>query len=178
MFARALLLAAAAGCTGCVGLMIDKPWTREIRNPVPLKAKKLFGGPDDLERWACQQGGSVFSPPQTKDRVLASWGEPKEKVATTKGETWTYAESGRWCGVWILAILPLPVLLPVCETFDHVVFENDLAVSSASRRMDGFAIGAGIFPMPWAAMARPARATDTNPRVVLFPEKDKNFACQ
>jgi hypothetical protein len=177
MIARALLIAAlAASCTGCVGLMIDKPWTREVRNPVPLKAKNPLGGSDDLDRWACQPGSSS-SERQTKDRFLASWGVPKEKVPTAKGESWIYSESGRWCGIWILAILPLPVLLPVCETFDHVVFESDLAIASESRRMDGFAIGAGIFPLPWAAMARPARATDSHPRVLVFPEKDKDSAC-
>lgn len=159
-----------------MGMMVDRPWNREIRNPVPLHAKKLFGGPNDLDRWACQPGSDP-SVSQTKDRFLAAWGEPKEKVPTAKGETWIYSESGRWCGVWILVILPLPVLLPVCETFDHVVFENDLAVTSASRRVDGLAIGLGIFPMPWVGMALPADATDAHPRVVVFPEKDKDSAC-
>ena len=177
MIARVLLITAlATGCTGCVGLMVDKPWTREIWNPVPLKAKKLLGGPDDLDRWACQPG-SGSSEPQTKDRFLASWGVPREKVPTGKGETLIYSESGRWCGLWMLVILPLPILLPVCETFDHVVFEDDLAVKSASRRMDGFAIGLGLAPLPWVAMSRPARATDTRPRVAVFPEKEKAPVC-
>ena len=177
VIARALLIAAlASGCTGCVGLMVDKPWTREIWNPVPITAKKPLGGPNDVDRWACQPG-SAASAPQTKDRFLASWGAPREKVATAQGETWIYSESGRWCGVWILVILPLPMLLPVCETFDHVRFEDELAVGSVSRRMDGFAFGMGLFPLPFVAVFRPAYATESQPRVVTFPERVKVPVC-
>jgi hypothetical protein len=74
-------------------------------------------------------------------------------------------------------ILPLPMLLPVCETFDHVRFEDELAVGSVSRRMDGFAFGMGLFPLPFVAVFRPAYATESQPRVVTFPERVKVPVC-
>jgi hypothetical protein len=180
MIARTLLIASlAAGCTGCVGLMVDQPWTQEIRNPVPLKAEKFFGGPNDLDRWACQPGSGP-AVPQTKDRFLGAWGVPKEKVPTAKGETWIYSESGRWCGLWVFFVLPLPILLPVCETFDHVVFEDERAVRSASRRMDGAGIGLGFHPAamwPLPFLIRPARVTDVQPGVNIGPGADPQASC-
>jgi len=180
MIVRALLAVALAMlCTGCVGLMVDMPLTKDIRNPVPHNATKLFGGPNDLDRdrWACQAGPDP-SVPQAKNRFLASWGPPKEKVVTAKGETWIYAEKGRWCGLWIFLIVPLPILLPVCETFDHVEFENEVAVRSTSRRMDGAGIGLGFLPpFPIPFLIRPARATENRPRVLVSPEKQPDLSC-
>ena len=174
---RSLLLAAlATACAGCVGLSIDLPRTQEIQNPVPLKVKKAFGGDSDFERWACQPDTG----PSTRNNFLLAWGAPSEKVATTKGETWIYAESGRWCGLWIFAILPVPLVLPVCETFDKVDFEGEVAVNSVSRRISGLSMGVGLSPYSFPLIPfviRPGRITENRPQVLAFPGTQLNLAC-
>lgn len=180
MLVRPLLLAAlATASAGCVGFSVEIPSTQEIQNPVPLKVKEgAIGGGDALVRWACQSesGPSV---PLTKNHFLNVWGAPAEKVATARGETWIYAESNRWCGLWVFVILPVPVVLPVCDTFDKVSFEGDAAVSSVSRRFRGLLLGIGAHPYGlFPFMARPGRVTENKPQVHVGPGQEQgDLAC-
>lgn len=162
---RALLMVvAAASCAGCFGFLVDKPYTTDIRNPVPSKASGE--GPLYLlsrkQRWACERSSERYS----KEQFLNAWGQPREKVPTPQGETWIYEDSRRWCGIWVSFIVPVPLLLPICETFDHVEFEGELAVRSKSRRADGYGIGLTFYMFaPIPLMVTPARATEGNPMV-------------
>src|SRR5215467_6576868 len=117
-------VAAAVLCSGCFGFLVDKPFTTEIQHPMPNKAPNL---PPGRDRWAVE---SYPTSPLTKDHFLAAWGVPREKLTTPKGETWIYAENARWCGLWVAFVVPIPLLLPVCETYDRVAFEGDAAVRS------------------------------------------------
>ena len=162
-----LAVAIAVGpCAGCFGFLVDKPYTVDIRNPAPLEASNPVVRVGK-NRWACQQ---TNYPPVLihKADVLRAWGAPREKAPTPRGETWTYRENWRWCGIWIGLIVPVPVLLPVCETFDHVEFEGDLAVASKSRRPDFFGYVLA-FPVPWVPIPeflafRLAATNDGGPR--------------
>jgi hypothetical protein len=180
MIIRSLLLAALAStCAGCVGFALDIPTTHEISNPVPLMAKQGAVGSDaKLARWACQPEATV-SVPLTKDHFLGRWGAPAEKVAAAKGETWIYAERNRWCGLWVFVIIPVPFVLPVCDTYDKVTFEGDAAVSSESRRFRNLVMGIGAHPYGFFPfMSRPGRATENRPQVLLAPEREKgDLAC-
>ncbi|MDH4323348.1 MAG: hypothetical protein OEW90_04330 [Betaproteobacteria bacterium] len=180
MIIRSLLLAAlASACAGCVGFAVDIPTTHEIPNPVPLMAKGGgFGTADKQARWACQSDAQA-SAPLTKNHFLNTWGAPMAKVATAKGETWIYEERNRWCGLWVFVIVPVPVVLPFCDTYDKVSFEGDFAVSSQSRRFRDLVMGIGAHPygiVPF--MSRPGRVTENRPVVFLAPEREKgDLAC-
>lgn len=144
MLLRTLVVAGmAATCSGCVGVIVEVPETEAIWQPVPLRAERFFGSAAD--RWACQQAPGRHAP-LTKKEFLAAWGEPREKRANPLGETWIYAESGRWCGLVVFVLLPIPALLPVCETYDHVEFEGEQAMRSTSHRL--IASGGGVAAAP------------------------------
>lgn len=174
MIARNLLLAMLAiACTGCVGVMFDGTKAETIEMPLPLKYTGW--GPEDTERWACQPDPERAL--QTKSDFLASWGEPQSKEVSAEEETWIYAESGRWCGIWIAFIVPLPAMLPVCETYDKITFKNDLAVRANSRRFVRSAIGiVGAAASPVPVFTRPGGATDNYPSINPFHKS--NHSCE
>jgi hypothetical protein len=177
---RSLLLAALAStCAGCVGFALDIPTTHEMPNPVPLMAREgAFGTGDKLARWACQSDAET-SVPLTKDQFLDRWGAPMEKVVSAKGETWIYAERNRWCGLWVFVVIPVPIELPICDTYDKVAFEGDAAVSSESRRFRDLVMGIGAHPYGlFPFMSRPGRVTENRPVVPVAPEREKgDLAC-
>lgn len=159
-------------CAGCFGFLVDKPMTTDIQNPAPRNAAFVTSAKQD--RWACQSAQDPPAP-STKDRFLVAWGAPREKVTTSKGETWIYEEQGRWCGLWIAFFVPIPVLLPVCETFDRVDFEGDLAVRSESRRPQGFGVVLNLLYIPHTPLfvgVSPGEATDLGPQV--FTESSRS----
>jgi hypothetical protein len=166
-------------CTGCVGYAYDIPHTVEVTNPVP----NLEDQDDDwgTNRWACQ---SVSYPikPISKERFRGVWGDPKEIVKTSGGEVWVYQESGRWCGIWLAIIIPIPLVLPVCETFDEVTFEDDYAVKSYSRRysrsMAGVMFDPKILFFPIPLNDQPGAITESHSRKRVWPEKKVPTSCQ
>jgi hypothetical protein len=178
--AGAALIAMLPLLSGCIGLAIETPSAVEVRDPVPLMAKQIIG--DTRDRWACQPVPLSMAA-ATKDDYRASWGAPARTVATPKGETWVYEEGGRWCGVWIFALVPLPLLLPVCQTSDAVDFEGEIAVRSASRRMDAFGAGLMFNPhamLPLPFLFRPARANEDRPAPALLAgdaRQSSHLAC-
>ncbi|HEY5761619.1 MAG TPA: hypothetical protein VIS73_00280 [Rhodocyclaceae bacterium] len=170
--AATAMLAAAASCAGCVGVSLDMPRTAELSHPAPLVAAGAM--PTAYKsRWACQSPEGVF-PPLGPGDFLSAWGEPASRRTTAGGEIWTYAERGRWCGAWIFAIVPLPLLLPICDTYDEVTFEDGRAVRARSRRFHltgigvGFAPQAFFFPVPYRVRA--GTTAEANPDMLeLFP---------
>lgn len=178
MFDKLLLAALVLACSGCVGFIADVSDNQEIRNPVPLRAEKLFGG--DADRWACQPPDP--STPLTRKDFLAAWGEPAEKLVRAGGETWVYAERGRWCGALLLVLVPVPAMLPLCETYDRVEFEGDRAIRSTSRRLAASGAGIGVFPVapvPVPFWIRPGKVTENRPLVGSVPGQDRriDLAC-
>jgi hypothetical protein len=169
---RVLLMACVAmACSGCIGFQLDFPVTHNIRNPVPHKAAEI--SPTHSKRWACQPDSDAVPPYRyAKTAFLAEWGEPKEKVVNEKGEIWIYADRGQWCGLWVFLIAPIPVRLPVCDAYDHVVFDGEDAVSSTSHRIVGLGVGLGFHPaapVPLPFVIRPGFAGSANPRILLTP---------
>jgi hypothetical protein len=138
--------------SGCVGLVIETPAEERIENPLPHNATRFLGVTAD--RWACRSPAAA-SALATKADYLKAWGEPGRRSATANGEKWSYEEERRWCGVVVLAIVPLPLMLPLCGTHDHVEFERESAVLSSSRRI--VTTGGGIFFRP-------------NPLTLILPE--------
>lgn len=154
-------LAATALCTGCAGLMFDSSRYAEIDNPVPRKSEAFFGPTVETERWACSPPAMPNSQ-ATRDDFLSHWGEPQQRSIDGEKEIWRYGETNRWCGVWVFAVLPIPFLLPVCDTFDRIEFVNGVAVRSTSRRFTYTSFGVAIVP-PYVLLTRAGEATEDKP---------------
>jgi hypothetical protein len=149
---------------GCVGLVVSTPAELEVKHPGAHKSG-LFG--QSPARWACERPARGV----TKSDFVRVWGRPERIVATAAGETWTYGEDARWCGAYLLLLVPVPLMLPVCRTFDEVDFVGETALRSRTRRMDAF--GAGItfmptaipFPIPFPFALRNATADENQPAI-------------
>jgi hypothetical protein len=66
---------------------------------------------------------------------LKEWGKPDTiKTASESEETWIY-ERSLWCGVIPVFILPVPLLLPVCDGYDRIDFRGNEARRLHTRRI-------------------------------------------
>ena len=172
-----LLATLAMSCAGCVGVGFDWTTTENIEMPIPLRAP--LAANNDFDRWACQP--SPDSPLRTKNDFIGTWGEPHSKEVSAEHEIWTYAESGRWCGIWVAYIVPIPMLLPVCKTYDKIIFENNLAVRSSSRRFVRWAFGFAVHPrtlIPWPILSRAGNATENRPGINLLFKPESDESCK
>ena len=55
-----------------------------------------------------------------------------------------YNEKTAWCGVTIIAIIPIPLLVPVCSSSTEVVFENSVPIRKVEHYVgqeNGFICG-------------------------------------
>ena len=182
MIIKSLIIAVSIGmCAGCLGYATDMPSTVEVENPLPRVAENSDSSSEVSDRWACQSETGAFEP-LSKNYFLNVWGEPKDKLTTETGETWIYEESGRWCGLWLGYIVPIPLVLPVCKTFDKVNFEEGVAVSSHSRRFTRSTMGVVFHPSaffyPIPIRTRSGKVTEYKAQVRVFPEKEYNLACR
>ena len=147
---------------GCAGISIHHTETVSVQNPVPLSSSTFFFSEDKgANRWACE---AVYGSTEalTKKEFISAWGEPQEKQITSKGETWIYSESNRWCGLVVYVIVPIPLMLPICETYDKVYFEHGVAVSSDSHRYVGYAF---VLTITGPGLASPGGVHDRHPMV-------------
>lgn len=163
-------------CAGCLGYSLDTPVTVEVRKPIPLTGEEYGDNWGSPNRWACESQSAAYSPLSKAD-FLEAWGEPEERIISADGETWIYEESGRWCGLWLGAIIPVPLVLPACETFDYVYFEGEIAVSTHSRRFTRSTAGVilflpqtGFIPVP--VSVRPGKVTENRANIHTFDNKE------
>jgi hypothetical protein len=78
----------------------------------------------------------------TKEAFLKDWGNPDEIISTSENEeTWIYNRK-LWCGVIPVFLLPVPLILPVCDGFDRIEFYGNEAKNLHTRHtaMAGFVI--------------------------------------
>ena len=141
----ALLTLALSGC----GIFLALP--SECRNEFPTTEARnvLF--------WDSK------NPPKssTKEDFLKEWGPPKSILSTSENketgfyetrlspttenrETWVY-ESRLWCGFGPIILVPIPLLLPVCDGFERIEFQGNDAKNLHIRRI--LSMGGIIFPL-------------------------------
>lgn len=172
-----LLFSTLAACSGCAGIMIDRTSSALTERPIPLRAPPE--ATSDFDRWACQPNDD--SRQATKDDFLIAWGEPLRKEINGNTEVWHYAEGRRWCGVWIAFGLPIPILLPVCETYDEVTFESSLSVRARSKRFVRAGFGFTLVPaypgfLP--VLTRAGNADENSPAIAMFPPQESDRRCR
>jgi hypothetical protein len=137
--------------SGCAGLMIAYP--DECKNETP------FTGVHDIfwkKPRPKQKVLGIVIPEiphpkiSTKAEFLKEWGKPVKIIATSENEeTWIY-ERHLWCGaVPIIFLLPVPLLLPVCDGFDRIEFQGNEAKRLHTRRI----LWAGIILLPPTPLA-------------------------
>lgn len=117
--------------SGCIGLFVAGP--TDYKNEMPTtRVHDIF----------------LINPPakkSTKEEFLKDWGNPDEITSTSENEeTWIYNRQ-LWCGVIPIFLLPVPLILPVCEGFDRIEFQGNETKSLHTRHtvLAGFVIGAG-----------------------------------
>ena len=119
--------------SGCIGLIVNTP--AECKNAIP------FTGVHDIFVWSTPSPQKVT----TNAEFLKDWGEPDEIIPTSENEaTWIYKRK-LWCGVMPVFLLPVPLLLPMCDGFDRIEFQGNEAKRLHTRHigMAGFVIMAG-----------------------------------
>ena len=120
--------------SGCAGLLVNT--TAECKNETPF-----IGVHDIFNTKPAPQRGSI------KAEFLKDWGNPDEIISTSENEaTWIYNRK-LWCGVIPVLLLPVPLILPVCDGFDRIEFQGNEATNLHTRHIvtDGILIGAGPF---------------------------------
>jgi len=90
--------------------------------------------------------GHVILPsagPQKTD-FLELWGEPDliEKTSATT-EIWTY-KGKRWCGGIPVFFIPVPLLLPVCDSHEIIEFRGNVATGLETTEIAGRGVMFGI----------------------------------
>jgi hypothetical protein len=56
-----------------------------------------------------------------------------------------YNERTEWCGLTIWAIIPIPLLLPVCKSYEEVTFTN----GEPTKRVSHYVKGSGLLCGPF-----------------------------
>jgi hypothetical protein len=122
---------AAITQSGCIGLIVAS--TADCKNETPItRIHDIF----------------LINPPakgSTKAEFLKDWGKPDEIISTSENEeTWIYNRK-LWCGVIPVVLLPVPLILPVCDGFDRIEFQGNETKSLHTRHtvLGGLVIGAG-----------------------------------
>lgn len=73
----------------------------------------------------------------TKTELLNERGQPDEiKRAAKNEEIWTYYVSkDLWCGVVPAFVIPVPLLLPICNDYDQFTFVGDESKEAQAIRV-------------------------------------------
>lgn len=119
--------------SGCIGLVINTPAVCENETPHP-----------DVHEIMMTSQATPLTPPFlirdprtsfTKADFREVWGEPDEIITTSENiETWVYKRK-LWCG-WIpFLIIPVPLILPVCDGYDKIDFQDDIATRLNTRHI-------------------------------------------
>jgi hypothetical protein len=117
--------------SGCAGLIVNT--TAECKNEIPF-----IGVHDIFNTKPAPQRGSI------KAEFLKDWGNPDEIISTSENEeTWIYNRK-LWCGVMPVFLLPVPLLLPVCDGFDRIEFHGNEATNLHSRHIVSSGVIFGI----------------------------------
>jgi hypothetical protein len=112
--------------SGCFGLIGNRP--AECKNETP------FTGVHDIF-WTKPQSEETSPKGSTKAEFLKDWGKPDEIISASENEeTWIYNRK-LWCGVIPVLVLPVPLILPVCDGFDRIEFQGNEAKSLHTRHI-------------------------------------------
>jgi hypothetical protein len=141
-----ILIIMSISLSGCIGAIVAHPG--ECKNETPnINIHNVFWNVKRLEN----------TRHSTKAEFLKAWGKPDRIEKTADGlEIWIYNRK-LWCGVIPFFIAPAPFVLPVCDGFDRIEFEEDSSVALHTRHTlweGGFIVLLGGF---FAGADKPCR---------------------
>lgn len=137
------LICASIILPGCFGMGTLEP--KECHLITPTTSNPMWSIKYNFGNWPTR--------PSTKQEFLKDWGEPDRITVTfdkkkfegdSKGaditittfestETWIYNRH-LWCGIIPAFIIPIPLILPVCDGFDELVFQGGEAIYLNTKR--------------------------------------------
>ncbi|MFZ2950966.1 MAG: hypothetical protein WA003_15940 [Desulfuromonadaceae bacterium] len=120
----------ASTLSGCIGLHVFAPM--ECKNESPTTTIN----------WS-SQSNSLPQAGSNKTDFLKYRGKPDEIISVSDNEEiWVYKKT-LWCGIMPIFILPVPLVLPLCDGFDRIEFRGNEGVRLHTRRIvdRGFVIG-------------------------------------
>jgi hypothetical protein len=140
--------------SGCIGMVVLSP--EECKNETPRTDINDFFAdstptpPSQISPYFLLKTPKL-SP--TKTDFLKDWGKP-DIISTfpDNKETWIYKRN-LWCGVIPALILPIPLILPLCDGFDRIEFIGNEATRLNARHIvphGGFAMGAFFYGYVYA----------------------------
>lgn len=113
---------------GC-GLIFSFPEECKYETPYPAARDFFWFGNKDHPKAG------------NKDDFIKAWGNPDKIITKQENtETWMY-QRNLWCGITPVFFLPVPLLLPICDGYDQIEFNGDLAQRLNTRRI----VTAGVF---------------------------------
>ena len=128
-----------SGCFGYVAFLPD-----DCKNETPTANARVLEGWQNYppSKWQ-KNPSSILS---TRADFIRAWGEPTIIESSDDTEIWVYKRH-LWCGVVPAFFIPVPLLLPVCDGFERIEFQDDYAKRLHIRRIleKGFIIGIGGF---------------------------------
>lgn len=151
--------------TGCAGLAVLYPAECTNESPVTTIHNIFWKGPGR---------DSPPPAPSTKAEFRTEWGEPVEIYSLTEDrELWVYTKN-LWCGAIPVFILPVPLILPMCDGFDRIEFQGETATRLHTRHtvsaglVIGLVMGGGSdpacrYPLPAIPAAPLQSATPSQP---------------
>ncbi len=118
--------------SGCVGVGTMIPNECDTNNPPKIFHDYLDGN----------YLGLGLNLPTNKQGVLDQRGAPDEVINISENEEiWVYNKKNRFCGAFIIAIIPIPFALPICDEFVRITFVGETIERVHSRWIDGHFIG-------------------------------------
>src|SRR2546423_6088914 len=95
---------------GCVGVVVLKPHTEVISDPV---IGRYWHDPDAVSKRNSSEATNAVI--YTSEWLQASWGAPNHisHISADTEEVWTYRLRPVWEGVVPLVIIPIPLALPL-----------------------------------------------------------------
>ncbi|WP_144391514.1 hypothetical protein [Pleionea sediminis] len=114
--------------TGCIGFGATYSGTEVIEKPQlssRYSDKKILESTEESELL-------------TKDDVLEAFGKPTEVTTKDTLEVLYYEGEREWCGLIPVVIVPIPLFLPVCETYKRFTIENDVVIKAEIKSTDGW----------------------------------------
>lgn len=152
------VLCVALTQAGCIGIFILNP--EECKNETPFtNVHDIFWKRTaPKEKILGIEYPEVLAPkPSSKAEFLKDWGEPDKIISNKENmETWIYNRK-LWCGVVPVLILPIPLILPVCDGFDRIDFKENNARNLYTRSI---VWSVGLIIMPPISYGRGVDAKD------------------
>jgi len=125
--------------SGCAGVIVSSPSTTNYKNPT---LSHYLENTDSDHTRTVEHSDEAVS--YDMNQVKKYWGEPSNSKHNSEYDIWLYKHPNEWCGVVPFLVIPIPLVLPVCEHSYEVKFKNNLVESIKEK-----------YPTVWGGICGP-----------------------